>query len=192
MGKLAVALLLLAAMLLGGCQVSTTAPQPTGAPTIALPAASGEVDVPFETIALEENGLGIPYDETRVDSQLLLLTSPDQIEEIKSWVTAEALADLQQVAFEQYDVVALFRGEQGGTNHQTVIERITKQNNRLVVYAQFWEPSSTMASGAAITSPYHLVKIDKQQVPSQQLELVLQARMLTPTPPPSFLSPFFS
>jgi len=52
----AVALLLLAT-LLGGCHPATgtlpgtTPAAPAGAPTVALPAASGEVDIPFETIA---------------------------------------------------------------------------------------------------------------------------------------------
>lgn len=186
MGKLAVALLL-AALLLGGCRVAAPAPQPTGAPTVTLSAANGEVDVPFETIAVGELGMRI-ISGSPMNPHLVLLTSLEQIGDIANWLPVEALADLQQVDFEQYAVVVLFRGRQGSTNYQTVIERITRQDNNLLVSAQFWYPNPMYESGAAETSPYHLVKVDKQHIPSRSVELALQAHMLTPTPPASRLS----
>ncbi len=182
MDKLAVVGLLLAALLLGGCHASTSLPPPTGAPTVTIPAGGGEVDVAFETIARNEGGMGITYDPTRLEPQLLLLTSSEQLGDIESQLAPQTLAALQQVDFAQYAVVALFRGHKGSLNFPTVIERITRQNDRLIVYAQFWEPSSTMASGAEVTYPFHLVKVNKREVASASLQLVLQSRLLTPTP----------
>ena len=176
MNKLAVAFLLLAAFLLGGCRVFIT-----------LPAAGSEVDVPFETIAVGELGMSSTPDAP-TNPQLLLLTSLEQIGDSANRLPPEALADLEQVDFEQYAVVVLFRGRQGSTNYQTVIERITRQDNNLRVFAQFWYPSPLYESGAAVTSPYHLVKVDKQHISGRSVELALQAHMLTPTPPVSPLS----
>ena len=114
---------------------------------------------------------------------MLLLTSPNQLVRFQDQVNPETRTDLQQVDFQQYAVVALLRGRKPSTNSQTVIERITRQDDRLTVYAQFWEPNPAYASAAAETSPYHLVKIDSAQLPAQPVELVLQPYGLTPTPP---------
>ncbi len=173
-------------------QAQMLTPTSRGAPTAAATFSGSEVDVPFVTIALTEGVMNIPYDESWSKPRLLLLlTSPEQISQIESWVSPQTLAALQQVDFEHHAVVALFRGRQGSTNYQTIIERITRRDDHLIVYAQFWEPNSKMASGAAITAPYHLVRIDKQQVPGPQSELALQAQMLTPIPPENFLFRLF-
>jgi hypothetical protein len=147
------------------------------------PPASGEVDVPFETVAVNESGANIDAHVMREGAQLLLLTSPNQLVSTQDQVNPETWSDLQQVDFPQHAVVALFRGRKPSTNYQTMIERITRRNDRLIVYAQFWEPNPAYASAAAETSPYHLVKIDISQLPAQPVELVLQPYELTPTPP---------
>ncbi|BAM01517.1 protease complex subunit PrcB family protein [Caldilinea aerophila] len=167
-------LLAVAALLLAGCQLSQVMPP------AAAPPASGEVEIPFETIALDEIGVNV---ELGLIPQLILLTSSDDAAKIKDWVKAEVYTQLESLDFEQYAIVALFRGRKPSTNYQTVIERIERQGNRLIVYAQFWEPNPAWASATTETSPYHLVKIDRRQVPVSSVELVLQAHMLTPTPP---------
>jgi hypothetical protein len=167
-------LLAVAALLLAGCQLSQVMPP------AAAPPASGEVEIPFETIALDEIGVNV---ELGLIPQLILLTSSDDAAKIKDWVKAEVYTQLESLDFEQYAIVALFRGRKPSTNYQTVIERIERQGNRLIVYAQFWEPNPAWESATTETSPYHLVKIDRCQVPVSSVELVLQAHMLTPTPP---------
>jgi hypothetical protein len=170
-------LLVVTALLLAGCQLSPVMP------SVATPSTNGEVEIPFETVALNEGGANIDAHAMREGSRLLLLTSSEQLAGIQDQVNPETWADLQQTDFQQYVVVALFRGLKPSTNYQTVIERIARQGNRLIVYAQFWEPNPAYASAAAETSPYHLVKIDRRQVPVSSVELVLQSYVLTPTPP---------
>lgn len=167
-------LLAVAALLLAGCQLSQVMPP------AAAPPASGEVEIPFETIALDEIGVNV---ELGLIPQLILLTSSDDAAKIKDWVKAEVYTQLESLDFEQYAIVALFRGRKPSTNYQTVIERIERQGNRLIVYAQFWEPNPAWASATTETSPYHLVKIDRRQVPVSSVELVLQSYVVTPTPP---------
>lgn len=103
---------------------------------------------------------------------------------LQDFVNPETLAALQTVDFERNNVVALFRGFKGSSNYQTVIEQITQKNGQLIVYAQFWEPSPYFASALEITSPYHLVKIEKAQITIIEPTLVLHSYVLTPTPPP--------
>lgn len=167
-------LLVVATLLLAGCQLSPVTPP------AAAPLTSGEVEIPFETIALDEIGVNVELSQT---PQLILLTSSDDAAKIKDWVKAEAYTQLESLDFEQYAAIALFRGPQASHNFHTVIERITRQNSRLIVYAQFWWPNPAWESAAEMTSPYHLVKVNKRQIPGSPIELTLQAHMVTPTPP---------
>jgi hypothetical protein len=167
-------LLVVAALLLAGCQLSPVTPPAAAPPT------SGETEIPFETVALDEIGVIAGLGG---EPQLILLTSRDDAASIKDWVKPEVYTQLESLNFEQYAVLALFRGLQGSHNYLTIIERITRQDNRLIVYAQFWWPGSAYASAAAMTSPYHLVKLNKRQIPGSPLELALQAHIVTPTPP---------
>ncbi|PMB19432.1 hypothetical protein CEN47_23205, partial [Fischerella thermalis CCMEE 5319] len=111
-------LLAVAALLLAGCQLSQVMPP------AAAPPASGEVEIPFETIALDEIGVNV---ELGLIPQLILLTSSDDAAKIKDWVKAEVYTQLESLDFEQYAIVALFRGRKPSTNYQTVIERIERQ-----------------------------------------------------------------
>lgn len=173
-------LLLLASLVLAGCQSVTPAP-PRNAPT-----ASVEVDVPFETIEQTEDGSVNESVPPITNAQLLLLTSPDELGAIEGRVRPEAMLQLRQIDFQQYAVVALFRGVRpGGNCYQTAIEHITVEDSRLFVYAQFWSPSPRSVCTANITYPYHLVKVEKRRLPvAWYMDLVLQVYPLTPTPPP--------
>lgn len=148
------------------------------------PNVAAKLDVQFETIARNEGGADIAAESARVDPQLLLLTSPEQLEEVAGLVDPQTMATLQQVNFQRYAVVAVFRGWQGSYNYQTIIDHIIRRGDRLIVHVQFWSPSPWYASPAALSFPYHLVKVDKQWLPVGKPELVLQSYPVTPTPPP--------
>lgn len=151
-------------------------------PASPLPTPSG-VAIPFETIEVSEGGGVVEKLGPGTGPRLLLLTAPDEIVEIEHNISPQAYAELQQVDFQQYIVMALFRGRKPTTDYQTIIEQVWRQDNRLLVYAQFWEPSPVSIVGDAVTSPYHLVKVARHDFPSGQPELVLVPIPLTPTPP---------
>lgn len=152
-------------------------------PIVAPTKQANEIDVPFETVVLNEGEVGIDLNKVSPEPQLLLLTSPDELVMIADNVNSDTLAALQQIDFQRFSVIVLLRGRKPSYNYQTVIERITKRGNQLVVYSQFWEPNPVYPVAAAETSPYHLVTVDKQMAPVESIELVLQAHSRTPTPP---------
>ena len=176
--RLTITLLLVLMTVTAACQVPMPLPTPP-------PSTPGEVAVPFATIALNDSGgdIDITQHEIGGKPQGLLLTSPDQLAGLESWVNPPTWAALQQVDFQRDAVIALFRGRKPSSNYQTIIERITKQADKLIIHAQFWEPSPHWASKAEVTFPYHVVKISQHDVSSGQLELVLAPTLITPTPP---------
>lgn len=156
--------------------LATTACQPIG-PSPAL--QPDEVAVPFETVALDEEGL-VPL--ASEDPLLLMITSSAEIPAIADQVSYENLEKLKAVDFQHDVVIALFRDMQLSTGYPTYIKRIGQRNHQLVVYAEFWAPPTISQQGMAITATYHLVKVAKREQTYEDIELVLQTKTITPTP----------
>lgn len=154
-----------------------TAP-PTAAPT---PTPIEDDFVEFETIELSEGGVNVNLENN--NAELLLLTSSQDVSLLQGRVHPETVLEVQNINFDKYAVIVLFRGLKPSYNYQTVIERITQQDGQLTVSAQFWEPSPQWASAAALTSPYHIVKFLRSDLQNDHPELVLQTVSITPTPP---------
>lgn len=132
--------------------------------------------IPFTTIVTEEWGGG--YES--FEPQLLLLTTAAEVATIEPFVTPEQLAEVRQVDFTQDAIIALFRGVQPSSNHKVVIERITLDKTQVTVDAQFWQPAPNQGSADAETSPYHLVKVLKTNLPSSSIQLVLESHAVQP------------
>lgn len=141
-----------------------------------------ETELPFETI--ERNDTYSPEEGYGGRKpHVILATSRGEIEKLEGVVSQEALDRLTELDFERYFALALFRGRQATSGYDTVIERVAKQGDKIVVYAQFWEPSPDYAVFSAATSPYHIIKVRRSDGVSTQVELVLQSQVVTPTAP---------
>jgi hypothetical protein len=74
-----------------------------------------------------------------------------------------------------------WRGTSSG--YDTLNDRVARRDGKVVAYAQFWEPSPYYAVTDEATSPYHVIKVRRDDGVIQETELVLQSRAVTPTPP---------
>ena len=152
-------------------------------PTPPPDVAAMKLDIPFETLALDQTGVVTASTTLTQGAQLLLLTSPAQLEDIAGMVSPEALAALQQVDYSQESVVALFRGSRPPSDHHIAIDHITRWVDRLEVDAGYWAPGVQGEAARKATSPYHLVKVPNEMLSSTPQEMVLQWFAGTPTPP---------
>jgi PrcB C-terminal len=174
-----------ASIMLAACTPQPPAiPRPAMTPSIP----TGEVDVPFETVAQNEWGTADIY-KIGPDPQVLWISSSAEVAQIQDFVDLETLAAVQKVEFQHHSVLALFRGLMGSSNYQTVIERITQKDGQLIVYAQFWEPGANQTSATVLTTPYHIVKVAKAEITTERPALVLRSYALTPTPLPTSATP---
>ncbi len=148
------------------------------------PTQSQETDLPFETIERRDwsGEIGLePY--SGAEPHVILVTSRPEIDRLKLLVTPQAMAQLAALDFGQYFAVAVFRGRKPYLGYDTIIERVAKRDNKIVIYVQFWELSPYYAYGAMATSPYHVIQVRRDSGVVQETELVLQSRVITPTPP---------
>ena len=163
-----------------GCGGTTPVAVSNKAPSTA-PTMSGETELPFETVEFVGNDVGGSYRER--EPRLVVVTTRQEIDRIEGLVSSETLAQLKELDFQQYFVIGLYRGSRGSSGYATIIERIARREDKIVVYAQFWEPSPHYVVFDTVTSPYHLVKVRKERGMSEETKVVLNPRVVTPTPP---------
>ncbi len=183
--KLALPALLALLWLLTGCTISPTSPTSgsTGTPTQGTPSpVPAESDLPFETI---ERGESNYYQFHPTEPQhIFLITSAEEATRLTDWVSTTAQQALAQLDYQRYFVIALFRGHFGSSGYDAIIQRVTRQDEGLVVHAQFWAPSPYYAVTTANSKPYHLVRVLRDGGPLWEVNLALKSQAVTPTPPP--------
>ncbi len=141
-----------------------------------------ETELPFETI--ERNDSYSPEEGYGgLEPRVVLVTTRQEIDQLEGLISQAALDHLAELNFEQYFAIAVFRGRQPYSGYATIIERVARQGDKIVVYAQFWEPGSNQVILTMETSPYHLIKVRSDDGVSQETELVFQSQIVTPTPP---------
>jgi hypothetical protein len=141
-----------------------------------------ETQLPFETIERNDNysaeeGYG------GLEPRVVLVTTRQEIDQVEGLIGQAALDHLAELNFEEYFAIALFRGRQPYSGYATLIERVARRGDKVVVYAQLWEPSPHYEVLHIETSPYHLIKVRRDDGVSQETELVFQSQIVTPTPP---------
>ena len=142
-----------------------------------------EVDLPFETI--ERAGSGGTGEYYRGEQpKLVVITEAGKADvQLEGLVSQNALDQLAELDFQQYFAIAVFRRCQPSSGYDTIIERVARRGDKIVVYAQFWEPSPWYEVTGEVTSPYHLIKVRGDGGMIRETELILQSRAVTPTPP---------
>jgi len=146
---------------------------------LATPSPIVETEIPFETVALNEEGLVPSVSE---DPTLMMITSATEIPAIIDRISFDDANNLRKVNFQNHIVIALFREMNLSTGYPTYIRQIVKRNHQLWVYAEFGKPAELSWQGASITATYHLVKISVQEQISANVDLVLQPQVITATP----------
>jgi len=141
-----------------------------------------ETELPFETI--ERNDTYSPEEGYGgLEPRVVLVTTRQEIGRLEGLISQEALDQLAALDFGQYFAIAVLRGRQGSSGYDTIIERVARQGDKVVVYAQFREPGPHYVVLDIATSPYHLIKVRRDNSVSQETELLFQSWVVTPTPP---------
>jgi hypothetical protein len=130
--------------------------------------------VTFQTIeAVEDLEIGEDRAYPLQAAALFAIWEGDQIARVEQWITEEALEQLNALDFTQYAAIVVFQGLKGSNGYNVVIEQIGVRDNTLVVVAQFWQNPPLAPSGAVMTSPYHLVRIVKDNQLSTEVNTEL-------------------
>lgn len=112
-----------------------------------------EEELSFETI--EQADYSPKYENK--ESGLVIIASADEANQLNGWISLEALEQLREMDYEKFFAVVAFLGWQP-TGHEGIrIERIVRQGDAISIYALVGMPTGE----TRVSSPYHLVKIQK-------------------------------
>jgi hypothetical protein len=144
---------------------------------VNLPLATpeGSLDLPFDTIARSERGDGNNRYRT-VGPRLFVVSSAAELAALDGAVAPRTWAQLQQVDWQRYLVMAVFEGKQGSiTRPKSGIEirRISLRGETVVVYATIHKGAPGTVKLMMETAPYHIVQVRRGPWAQGQVEYLL-------------------
>lgn len=119
-----------------------------------------ETSLPFVTIENRDaSGTGEYYDD--FEPELMVIARNEDFLKLDQLVTDAAKTRLTTLNLEEYFVLLVFQGWKPSGGYEMKIERISRSDEAINVYAQFLEPKEDEAKTDEVTSPYHLVQVEK-------------------------------
>lgn len=125
-----------------------------------------EVDLPFETTERADlAGTGEYYKGK--EPKLVVVAEAAEIDVLGNTVSLNAQAQLRNLDFDRYFAIAVFQGwrpdlptPQSGVE----VQRIGRKKSTITLYARFYEPIEGYERKLVVISPYHLVKLQKEDM----------------------------
>jgi hypothetical protein len=119
-----------------------------------------EIDLPFQTIEQRDaSGSGQVHQVKQ--PALVVVTTPEEAINLDSLVTSEAQTQLKNLNYDAYFAIAVFQGWKSTDGYGIQIERITHLGDDVTVFVQLQEPPPDRKKNDIVTSPYHLVQVQK-------------------------------
>ena len=114
-------------------------------------------ELAFETIE-QKYGAGSAYDA--VEPGLLVISGMEDIANLRAG-SDEVIYRLQELDYENIFALIVYQGQRGSGGYDVQIERVTRDGTTINIYVQFHKPKPDEARIDLITSPYHLVQVQK-------------------------------
>ena len=134
-----------------------------------------EYDLSFETIERRDSsGTGEYYEDK--GPRLVVIAKASEADALGNTVSLDAQAQLRNLDFDRYFVIAVFQGwrpEIPTPQSGAEVYRISRNGNTVTIYTHLYEPVEGHARLPVSNSPYHLVKVRREEDMRGELEFVL-------------------
>ncbi len=128
-----------------------------------------EQNVLFETIELQFESPGTGDKQYQDKSpRISVISSSEDVTAFDGTISTESQQVLMDTDYDQYLVVIAFHGQIETTGYGIGIKRITQSGRNVRVYTELIRPKPDQLLGLMVTSPYHIVRLDRKDIPSQQ------------------------
>lgn len=91
-----------------------------------------------------------------------IISSLNEIESIKDFVSESTFIKLNKLNFEENFVIIVFQGKKPTSGYSVKITQVTRSDSIINVYAQFLEPKPNEAKVDEISSPYQVIQVMKK------------------------------
>ncbi len=119
-----------------------------------------ETNLPFETIEQKE-WAGTDHAYEAREPGVMVVAQPEEITALNKWITEDAEAQLQKIDYKVYFVLVVFQGRKPTTGYSIQVDQLTRLEDTVNIKARFSEPKPNEEKSPEVTSPYHLVRVQK-------------------------------
>lgn len=126
--------------------------------------------VPFESILkshvniYQENSIRIQHPDIRVVASSAELEPLNKL--IFQWEYRENTVPLYQTNFSTHILIIVFQGDKNSGGFEIKVQRIQRSGAQVDVYATFFSPKPSDLAAIGGTSPYHIVRVQRADMPS--------------------------
>jgi hypothetical protein len=121
---------------------------------------SEETTLAFETIEQKERGeLSSAYEE--LEPGLVIINHPEEMVTLSEGIHDDLKLKLQTMDYNDHFALVVFQGWKSSGGYSTQIRCISRQDNAVNIYVQFRKPRQGEFVNLLVTSPYHLVQVQK-------------------------------
>jgi hypothetical protein len=130
-------------------------------------------ELAFETIELDRSFTRGNAQYPKQEPAAFVLWKPEDVTQIEPWISPDAADQVRATDFSQQIVITVFQGLKPTLGFDAIVERVGIRDTTLVIVVQFWQNPPNVAGGAAMTSPYHLIRTarDNRRSPQSQVEM---------------------
>lgn len=134
---------------LAACQaISTGTPTPQG--TV----------LSFETIEQKDySGTGIMYESK--NPGIIIVSGTGDANNLMGLISENSLKQLQTLDYQGYFVIATFQGWKPETGYGIQVDKVVRSENTVNILVTLNEPKPPRHPGEIVSSPYHLLRIQK-------------------------------
>lgn len=138
-------------------------------------------ELSFETIEVENESAssGEYYEEQ--EPGIVIVAKPEEISSLGSWISSKALNQLGRLDFESYFAIAVFQGRKPTSRYGVEITDVTFDDDKVTISTQFLERPADEEATDEVTSPYHLIRVQKNGMRGRSImfELVVSGTIVT-------------
>ncbi len=134
--------------------------------------AAPETVVEFQSIEMADSphsGGGLQAKQP----DLKVISEKEDTYSLGNTISSASISKLVDLDYKAYFALVVFQGLEPTGGYGVEIQRITRQGNTVNIYAHFTEPAPAKPSAALLTSPYHLVQIQREGLKGDLVFVVL-------------------
>ncbi len=129
---------------------------------LASDSATPEIEVDFQSIEIADSphtggGLQAKHPDMAVVSE------KEDTYALGSTISSASLSTLVDLDYYAYFAMVVYQGQKPTDGYNVEIQRITRQGRTVNVYAHFKERDPALPATEMLTSPYHLVMVQREE-----------------------------
>ena len=171
-------LCLFISLLFAGC---TKQPEPTITPITPTGAV-----LPFEVIEKEDYLPGAPSDVDYKDIPIyypgagpavFVLAKKEDIQLVERHISTPSTQTLENLDFKHTFALVIFQGARASTGYGVEIQEIRQKDHQIDIFTIFSEPAPDIEKGAAISSPFEVVALPRNDLQGEyQFNLIVASK----------------